>query len=68
MKPIKSLYYLEFKKLSCFWNLATLFILFALLLGIAQLGIIENKKELSEIGKRSIFHTPGVPWSYVEIF
>jgi len=49
MKPIKSLYYLEFKKLSCFWNLATLFILFALLLGIEQLGIIEYKKELSEI-------------------
>lgn len=51
MKPIKSLYYLEFKKLVCFWTLATLFILIALLLGIAQLGIIELKKELSEIEK-----------------
>lgn len=49
MKPIKSLYYLEFKKLVCLWNLATLFTLIALLLGIAQLGIIELKKELSEI-------------------
>ncbi|MDQ1352187.1 MAG: transporter permease subunit [Acidobacteriota bacterium] len=49
MKPIKSLYYLEFKKLFSFWNLVTLFILFALLLGISQLGIIEYKKELSEI-------------------
>lgn len=49
MKPIKPLFYLEFKKLSRLWNMVTLFILIALLLGIAQLGINEYKIELREI-------------------
>ncbi len=49
MKPKKTSFYLEFKQLFCIRHLAIIAIFFALLLVIAQIDIIEYKKELKEI-------------------
>ncbi|MCX6581479.1 MAG: hypothetical protein NT166_15000 [Candidatus Aminicenantes bacterium] len=49
MKPSKSSFYLDFKELTCTRNLFIIAILYVLLLGLAQIRIIEDKVELKEL-------------------
>jgi len=49
MKPKKTSYYFEFKQMFCLRYVIIIAIFFALLLAIAQMDIIANKKEIKEI-------------------